>query len=151
MQKHYEEIVAEYNLEKDRVVIEKTFEALLKFIESLDHEESRAMREGLDEESLAIFDLLKKPELTAADIKKIKEIAVELLSTLKQEKLEIDHWREKEATRDAVEIAIRDFLWSDRTGLLVGVYTEDEVNIKSRDVYQHILQKYPTVPSPYYN
>ena len=62
-QKHYEEIVAAYNREKDRVTIEKTFEALLKFVQDLDEEESRAVREGLDEESLAIFDLLKKPEL----------------------------------------------------------------------------------------
>ena len=78
------------------------------------------------------------------------KIAVELLNTLKQEKLKIDHWREKEATRDAVEIAIRDFLWSDITGLPVGIYTEYEVKTKSKNVYQHILQKYPTVPSPYY-
>jgi type I restriction enzyme R subunit len=64
-QKHYEDIVAEYNREKDRVTIEKTFEALLKLVKDLDEEENRAMREGLDEESLAIFDLLKKPDLTS--------------------------------------------------------------------------------------
>ena len=56
-QKHYEEIVAQYNREKDRVTIEQTFEALLKLVRALDREESRALREGLDEESLAIFDL----------------------------------------------------------------------------------------------
>jgi len=31
-QKHYEEIVAEYNREKDRVTIEKTFEAFLQIM-----------------------------------------------------------------------------------------------------------------------
>jgi type I restriction enzyme R subunit len=51
-QKHYQEIVDEYNREKDRVTIEHTFEALLKFVQGLDKEETRAMREGLDEESL---------------------------------------------------------------------------------------------------
>lgn len=62
-QQHYEAIVAEYNREKDRVTIERTFEELLKFFEELEEEESRAVREELDEESLAIFDLLKKPDL----------------------------------------------------------------------------------------
>ena len=37
--RHYEEIVADYNREKDRVTIEKTFEALLKFVQELDEEE----------------------------------------------------------------------------------------------------------------
>ena len=64
-QKHYEEIVAEYNREKDRVTIEKTFEALILFNQHLSDEERRALRENLDEESLAVFDLLKKPDMTA--------------------------------------------------------------------------------------
>ncbi|MCB1763561.1 MAG: hypothetical protein KDI27_10550 [Gammaproteobacteria bacterium] len=38
-QQHYEKIVAEYNREKDRVTIEHTFEALLKFERSLEDEE----------------------------------------------------------------------------------------------------------------
>jgi len=149
-QRHYEKIVAEYNKEKDRVTIEKTFEDLLRFVKDLDEEETRAMREGLDEESLAIFDLLKKPDLSPADIKRIKEIAVELLETLKQEKLKIDHWREKESTRDAVRIAIRDFLWSDKTGLPVDAYSEEEVGILTEEIFRHIYRAYPTVPSPYY-
>jgi type I restriction enzyme, R subunit len=45
-QRHYEEIVAEYNREKDRVTIEKTFEALLQIMDEMDDEESRAVREG---------------------------------------------------------------------------------------------------------
>jgi len=149
-QKHYEDIVAEYNREKDRVTIEKTFEALLKFVQDLDAEENRAMREGLDEESLAIFDLLKKPELTPRDIKRIKQVAVELLQTLKEEKLKIDHWREKEATRDAVRIAIHDFLWNEETGLPVESYTEEDVNEKTEAVFYHVFRVYPTVPSPFY-
>jgi len=91
-QQHYENIVSEYNREKDRVTIEKTFEALFKLVQGLDEEERRAIREGLDEESLAIFDLLKKPDLNSADIKRIKRVAAELLDRLKQEKLRIDHW-----------------------------------------------------------
>ncbi|MFA6673252.1 MAG: type I restriction endonuclease subunit R, partial [Methanoculleus sp.] len=124
LQRHYEKIVAGYNREKDRVTIEKTFEALVQFINQMGEEESRAFREGLDEESLAIFDLLTRPDLSPTEIQRIKNVAVELLKTLKAEKLRIDHWRDKEATRDAVRLAIRDFLWSDSTGLPVDHYTE---------------------------
>ena len=149
-QKHYEETVAEYNREKDRVTIEQTFEALLRLAQELGEEERRAMREGLDEESLAIFDLLKKPDLNAAEIKRIKDVAIELLRTLKAEKLRVDQWREKETTRDAVVVTIRDFLYNETTGLPTGVYSDDEVATKSDDVFRHVFRVYPTVPSPYY-
>ncbi|TEB08508.1 Type-1 restriction enzyme R protein [Pelotomaculum schinkii] len=149
-QKHYEDIVAEYNLEKDRPTIEKTFESLLKFVQDLDTEEKRAMREGLDEESLAIFDLLKKPELSPGDIKRIKQVAMELLQTLKAEKLKVERWREKEATRDAIRITIQDFLWNEETGLPVESFSEDDVNEKTEAVYHHVFRVYPTLPSPYF-
>ena len=149
-QRHYEQIVADYNREKDRVTIEKTFEALFQFNDGLNEEDRRAMREGLDEESLAIFELLKKGELSPFDIKRIKAVSVELLEELKAEKLKVDHWREKEATRDAVRVAIRNFLWSDETGLPVDSYDEVEVNNKAEEVFVHVFRAYPTVPSPYY-
>jgi type I restriction enzyme R subunit len=149
-QQHYEKIIAEYNSEKDRVKIESTFEALLNLVRELDEEESRAIREGLDEESLAIFDLLKKPDLKDAEIRRIKKVAVGLLETLKQEKLRIDQWRDKETTRDAVRVTIQDFLWSDETGLPVDLYTEEDVSHKAEDVFRHIFWAYPTLPSPYY-
>ncbi len=149
-QMHYEEIVAEYNREKDRVTIERTFEDLFQLAQELDEEEHRAIREGLDEESLAIFDLLKKPGLSARDIKRIKEVAVGLLKTLKAEKLRVDQWSEKEATRDAVQVTVHDFLWSDETGLPADGYSEDEVAARSDDVFRHVFRVYPTLPSPYY-
>jgi len=149
-QRHYEEIVAEYNREKDQVTIEKTFEALLRLVQELDKEDSRAVREGLDEESLAIFDLLKKDDLTPADIRRIKAIAVGLLETLKAEKLRVDQWREKEATRDAVRISIHDFLYSDETGLPVDSYEDAEVQNRAEDVFRHVYRAYPRIPSPYY-
>ena len=149
-QRHYEEIVDDYNREKDRVTIERTFEALLRFIDELDEEDSRAVREGLDEESLAVFDLLKKQDLSPSDIKRIKAVAVGLLETLKAEKLKVDHWRDKESTRDAVRIAIRNFLWSDETGLPVDCYTEDDVEARAEEVFRHVYRAYPTVPSPFY-
>lgn len=150
-QRHYEQIVAEYNREKDRATIERTFEALLLFVQELGEEEDRALREGLDEESLAIFDLLKKKDLSAAEIKRIKAVAVGLLKTLKAEKLRVDQWRDKEATRDAVRIAIHDFLYSDQTGLPVESYEEVEVRERAEDVFRHVYRAYPKLPSPFYH
>ncbi|MGO8708250.1 MAG: type I restriction endonuclease subunit R [Terracidiphilus sp.] len=147
LQAHYQQIVDEYNREKDRVTIERTFEELMRFIEGLDEEESRAIREGLDPETVAIYDLLKRPDLSAKDIAQIKQVAVELLATLKAEKLRVDQWREKEATRDAVRTAISDFLYSDKTGL-PAVYTDQEVKALSEGVFQYMFYAYPTVPSP---
>lgn len=130
-------------------IIEKTFEAPLLIFSEFDDEESRAVREGLDEETLAVFDLLKKPDLTSDDIKRIKTVAVDLLGTHKAEKLQIDHWREKESTRDGVLLTIRDYLWSENTGL-PEAYSEDDVRDKTDAVFRHVFRAYPTVPSPYY-
>jgi len=149
-QEHYEQIVAEYNREKDRQTIEATFEALMKLVNDLGAEDTRALREGLDEETLALFDILKKPDLSAKDIKRIKKVALELLGALKAEKLRIEHWRDRENTRDGVRVAIHDFLYSDATGLPVESYTEDEVKVKTDEVFQHVFRAYPTVPSPFY-
>ncbi|HBP87422.1 MAG TPA: hypothetical protein DD706_06975 [Nitrospiraceae bacterium] len=149
-QQHYEQIVSAYNREKDRVTIEHTFEALFKLVQELDDEAHRALREGLDEESLAIFDLLNKPDLKPSDIQRIKSVATQLLMRLKEEKLRVDQWREKEATRDAVRQAIHDFLWSEDTGLPVDCFAEADVEVKAEDVFRHIYRAYPTVPSPYF-
>jgi len=65
--------------------------------------------------------------------------------------LKIDHWYDKESTRDGVKTAIYDFLYSDGTGLPVDSYTEDEVTEKTNLVFLHVLQVYKTVPSPYYS
>lgn len=147
-QRHYKGIVAEYNREKDRVTIEKTFEPLLEIIGDMDDEECRTVREGLDDESLAVFDLLRKPNLTSGDIKRIKAVAVDLLETLKVEKLRINHWRDKESTRDAVRMTIQDYLWSEQTGL-PETYSEEDVRDKTEAVFVDVFRAYPTVPSPY--
>lgn len=149
-QRHYEDIVDAYNREKDRLTIEQTFEALLRFTKELEDEEARALREGLDEESLAVFDLLRKPQLGKANIVRIKTVALTLLETLKNGKLKVNQWRDKETTRDAVHLAIRDFLWDDRTGLPIEIYEEIEVLTKIDDIYRHVYRAYPELPSPYY-
>ena len=150
-QEHYEKIIDEYNKEKDRQNIEATFEALLKFVKELDEEESRAVREGLDEETLAIYDLLVKPDLKPQEIQKIKKIAKELLKTLKEKLKDLYKWQDREPTRDDVKVLIRNFLWDDASGLPVDYYTQKDVDKRTEDVFYHVYRAYPTVPSPYYS
>ena len=149
-QKHFEEIVEGYNSEKDSVTIEQTFEALFKFEQELTEEESRAVRENLTGETLVLFDMLKKPELSKKEIDRIKKVAKDLLETLKQEKLNIDNWREKEGTRDAVKQRIYDYLYDDTTGLPVESYEEEEIQGLTNLLFNHVYRAYPQVPSPIY-
>lgn len=149
-QEHYEKLAKEYNQEKDRVTSEQTFEALLKRVQKLDKEETRAVREGLDEESLALFDLIKKPELSAKEIKHIKKVAEEQLKTLKAERLKVSNWREKETTRDAAKQRSYDFLFNERTGLPVEDFQDEEIKSLTEQVFWHVYRVYPTLPSPYY-
>ena len=139
-QQHYERLVAEYNQEKDRVTIEQSFEALLKFVADLDEEEKRAVREGLDEATLALFDLLKKDDLPPAEIKHIKTIAIDLHAKLEAELARIHDWQKKEATRDRVKRIISDFLYSDKTGLPT-VYSEAEITVKSEMIFAHFFHQ----------
>jgi type I restriction enzyme R subunit len=65
--------------------------------------------ENLEEEELAIVDLLTKPDITLSEKEKlaVKNVAKELLSTLKQEKLVLD-WRRRQQPKAAVKVAIAD-------------------------------------------
>jgi hypothetical protein len=90
-----------------------------------------------------------KPNLTSGDIKRTKAVAVDLLETLKAEKLWINHWRDKESTRDAVRLTIQYYLWSEQTGL-PETYSEEDARDKTEAVFVHVFRAYPTVPSPYY-
>ena len=65
-QQKYEEIVADYNREKDRATVEDTFRRLTELMDELDAEQRRAVEEGLSEDELALFDLLKKDNLGKA-------------------------------------------------------------------------------------
>ena len=66
-QQKYDEIVANYNREKDRVTIEETFWRLTELMDELDEEQRRAVAEGLSEDEFALFDLPKKDSLGKLD------------------------------------------------------------------------------------
>jgi type I restriction enzyme R subunit len=134
----YRKIIEDYNNGKDLQTVQKAFDDLQEFIKELSKEEARAICEGLDEETLAIFDLLKKTPLTKKEEKEVKEVAVKTLATLKQEKLRIARWRESTQITAQVKTIIFDhFQW-----LPQEAYADEEVNEKTDLVYQHIYATY---------
>ncbi len=92
----------------------------------------------LTEEELAIFDLLTKPqiELSQVEQKQVKQVAKELLTILKTEKLVLD-WRKRQQTKASVEVAIKDIL--DR---LPESYSIELYNQKCQEAFQHIYESY---------
>jgi type I restriction enzyme, R subunit len=139
-QKHYEELVADYNNEKDAVTIEKTFAALLVLVEELDNEQRRAVREGLTEETQALFDLLMKPNLKKADIKRLKAVAVGLYETLQAQIDEMQDFTATEQTRSDIKVVISNYLWDDQRGLPES-YGQPEVEAKADAVFAHMMMQ----------
>jgi type I restriction enzyme, R subunit len=132
----YQQIVQEYNKDKDAAEIQKVMDDLFTFNDNLNDEEKRYLREGLEsEDQLAVFDLLQKDTLTKGDRDTIKKIAKELLGKLSSGKLQIDHWREKATAQAQVKAEIIKHLF---THLPPGAYDADEINLKATAVFAHI-------------
>jgi len=133
----YQEIVAEYNRDKDAVEVQKVMEDLFALNDKLDEEQKRYLREGLESEAqLAVFDLLQKDSLTKGDREKIKAVAKDLLQTLSDGKLQIDRWKEKATAQAQVKAEIIKHLFAN---LPDGVYDADEIDLKANAVFAHIF------------
>jgi len=137
-QRKYDEIVADYNREKDRATIERTFELLVELVGELDAEQKRAVEEGLSEGELALFDLLKKDNLGKAERERVKLASKELLASIKAQLAELDHFWEKEQTKADVKVFILDEVL---TRLPTPPFTEEEKNLLAANVYAHVWQQ----------
>ncbi|MDE0166216.1 MAG: type I restriction endonuclease subunit R [Bryobacterales bacterium] len=137
-QQKYEEIVAEYNREKDRVTIEETFGKLMELMEELDAEQKRAIEEGLDEDELALFDLLKKDHLAKTERERVKQESRNLLASIKARLAKIDRFWEKEQTKAEVEVFILDEVYA---SLPTPPFTAAEKQAAAAEVYAHVWQQ----------
>ena len=137
-QQKYEEIVADYNREKDRVTIEETFRRLTELIGELDAEQKRAVEEGLNEEELALFDLMKKGDLARAERERLKQMSRDLLVAIKARLSELNRFWEKEQTKAEVEVLILNEV---HRGLPTPPFTLDEKRAVASNVYTHVWQQ----------
>jgi type I restriction enzyme R subunit len=129
-------MIKEYNA--GSMNVDEFFRRLVEFAKGLSQEQQRAVAQELTEEELAVFDLLTRPDMSLAqkEERQVKEVAQELLETLKDQKLVLD-WRKKQQARAGVRLCIEQVL--DR---LPKVYTVDKYRHKCEAVYQHIYESY---------
>src|SRR6185295_1131801 len=98
-----QEIIADYNREKDRATVEATFAQLVALAASLDAEQRRAAEEGLSEDELALFDLLFRDNISKADRERVKQASRSLLTSLHQLIEPMPNWAENSATQAEVK------------------------------------------------
>ena len=135
LQKKFQELIEAYNL--GAYTAEEFFNRLKEFINDLECEEKRTVREGLTEEQLAVYDLMiQKAPLTDKERNKVKEIA-KVLTEKMQDILVID-WRKKQRTKARVKNMIEEVLDS-----LPDSYDDDLWPKTCNEVYVHIFEKYP--------
>ena len=138
--KRYQEIIAEYNRDKDAAEIQRVFDDLLKLHDSLDFEEQRYVREGFkSDKELAVYDLLSKENasITKADIDKIKKVAQELMDTVEKRRHEMGNLRDRASAQAQMKSAIID-------GLLEGMpdtFSSEEIEIRAEIVFQYVQQQ----------
>ena len=137
-QQKYEEIVDDYNREKDRVTIEKTFHRLMELMDELDAEQKRAIAEGLNEDELALFDLLKRDDLAKTERERVKQASRTMLASIKARLSELDRFWEKEQTKADVEVFILDEVF---TRLPTPPFTVEEKKAVAAKVYSHVWRQ----------
>ncbi|WP_374027420.1 type I restriction endonuclease subunit R [Bdellovibrio bacteriovorus] len=131
-----ERLIEEYNSGAKNV--EHFFDELVNLAQTLDDEQKRAAREQLDEESLAIFDLLTRPELKLSDKDKkaVKKVAKELVGKIRASL--VIAWKKKQQTRAAVRVTIEKVLDQG----LPEVYDRKLFSEKCERIYQHVFDTY---------
>jgi type I restriction enzyme R subunit len=137
-EKKYQEIIAAYNQDKDRATVEDTFAQLIDLANSLSAEQRRAVDEGLNEDQLALFDLVQRADLTKVDRERIKQASRELLAGVLAVIAPLDHWTEKEQTQAEVETYILDHVYQT---LPEPPYPADDKAEVAQLVYRHIWQQ----------
>jgi type I restriction enzyme, R subunit len=139
--KEYQEIIADYNREKDRATVEETFAKLVELANSLDLEQRRAAEEGLSEDELAFFDLLFEERISKADREKLKQASKSLLASLRELLKPMPTWTQNVQTQAEVKVFVLDNLWQ---SLPRPAFTEQEMETLADRVYDYVWQRSTT-------
>ena len=136
--KRYQEIIADYNRERDRVTVEETFGKLLDLAHSLDAEQRKAAEEGLTEDEYALFQMLFREHISKADRERLKQASQSLLKSLLELLEPMHDWTKNAATQAQVETVIRDTLWQT---LPQPPFTEEETENLVMRVYNYVWDR----------
>jgi type I restriction enzyme R subunit len=136
--KKYQQIIADYNREKDRVTVEETFAKLVELADSLDAEQRRAAEEGLSDDELALFDLLFKENISKADRERLKQSSRSLLASLQDLIKRMQNWTQNTSTQAEVRVLILDTLWQ---SLPRPSFSDDETLGLADRIYEYVWQR----------
>ena len=101
-------------------------------------EQRRAAEEGLSEDELALFDLLKKDNMAKAGRERVKQASQSLLDSIRKLIAPLERWTEKEQTQAEVEVFILDHLFET---LPTPPFTSEEKQAVAKRVFQHVWQQ----------
>jgi type I restriction enzyme R subunit len=143
--KQYQGIVADYNREKDRATVEETFARVVKLVAEMDAELQRHVREGLTEDELAFFDLLRKDPLSQTEREQLKQASRGLLASLKERVASMPTWTKNATTQADVRILILDTLYAT---LPRPAFTDDDTDALAERIYGFVWQRSETGAFP---
>lgn len=108
-----QEIIDKYNSGSSSA--DAFYDELVEYVGNLKEESERHIREGLNENELEIYDLLKKEKLTKAEEQKVKLAAKDLIIRLLEghPKVLVQDWWKDGQTQRAVKAAIEEVLDKD--------------------------------------
>ena len=136
--KKYQEIIADYNREKDRVTVEQTFARLVELAGSLDDEQKRAVEEGLSPDEYAMFQMLFKENISKTERESLKQASKGLLAALRDLLRPIHDWTQNATTQAEVKVFILDNLWQ---SLPRPPFTDEETHELAAKVYDYVWQR----------
>lgn len=105
-----QEIIDQYNAGGSST--ENYYEDLMNFAKEMREEDERHIREGLTEDELELFDMLKKEKMTKAETQKVKLAAKSLLHRLLEEHphVLVQDWYKDSQSREVVRAAVEKVL-----------------------------------------
>jgi type I restriction enzyme R subunit len=116
---------------------EDYFDELMRHVRSMKEEEERHAREGLTEDELELYDILKKPKMTQGEEVKVKNAAKRLLQRLKEEepRVLVRDWFKERQAQERVKSALEEVLDAE----LPKTYDRALFSEKSRKIFELIL------------
>ncbi|MBW4505635.1 MAG: type I restriction endonuclease subunit R [Scytonematopsis contorta HA4267-MV1] len=106
----FQNIIDKYN--SGGSTTESYYEDLISFTENLKDESERHIREGLTDDELELFDLLKKDKMTKSETQQVKLAAKSLLQRLISErpKVLVQDWYRDAGSRSQVKSTVEEIL-----------------------------------------
>ncbi len=107
-------------------------------VAEMDNEEQRHVREGLTEEELTFFDILRKERISKADRERVKQAGKGLLAVLKEQLATMPAWTQNTTTQADVKVLILDTLYA---SLPRPPFTDEEADVLAERLYGFVWQQ----------